>query len=66
MLLEFGSKVRYTREAARGMLPVDRVNREKLIAMTGTIHAFLPRDFVEVDFGDHGVVKVELNKVEPV
>ena len=64
MLLEFGTAVRYTREAARGMLPVDRVNREKLMALTGTIHAFLPRDFVEVDF-DGRIVKVELNQIEP-
>ena len=47
------------------MLPVDRVNREKLMAMVGTIHAFLPKDFVEVDFGGR-VVKVELNQIEPV
>ena len=46
------------------MLPVDRVNREKLMALTGTIHAFLPRDFVEVDF-DGKIVKVELNQIEP-
>lgn len=63
MLLEFGTAVRYTREAARGMLPVDRVNREKLMAMVGTIHAFLPRDFVEIDF-EGTIVKVELNQIE--
>lgn len=47
------------------MLPVDRVNREKLMAMVGTIHAFLPRDFVEIDF-EGTIVKVELNQIEPV
>ena len=46
------------------MLPVDRVNREKLMALTGTIHAFLPRDFVEIDF-DGAIHKAELNQIEP-
>lgn len=66
MLLTIGTKVRHTPEAARAALPVDPVNRHKLMMLCGAIEEFLPRGFVMVRFDGGVPVRIPLHHLELV
>lgn len=65
VVLRVGSRVQYHPEAARKMLPVDRVNREKLMALRGHVTGFRGLEWAMVEFPGHAAIEVELAHLEP-
>jgi hypothetical protein len=64
MLLKVGDLVRYHPQEARRRLPVDRVNRERMMALRGTIWDFPAGDKVTISWDSGFSTTEEMTDIE--